>query len=273
MGYIRIRMIKGVAMGVFVALCLTGCGSRSASETENYNGKLAEKAGDASGENNLADTVAADESKKLAGTAEADNSAGVAEKEITYTELGLPVYGKENKDKLKEYMASLPDKVLSFEEIKAAGMISCGRIFYSKKENKYFEDKWFSFLEATREFEKIEKDRSEGKAVHDIGLETALLILRYTIEGDPIYDYISYINGEYYWYSDNSRDEFGGGKYYGSYEEIRENANHKERYTDFYLVKDSKMSAEKMKKMLDDENGYDTKDLTLVYSVDYLVCR
>lgn len=98
------------------------------------------------------------------------------------------------------------------------------------------------------------------------------MILSYTTEGDPIYEYLSCINGEYYFYSDSSKDEYGGGYYDGSYKDIRvvhEKDSEGNEYSRFYLVNNKKITEEKIKKIIASEDGYNVEKITEVYSLNY----
>ena len=53
--------------------------------------------------------------------------------------------------------------------------------------------------------------------------DAAILIVQYTIEGDPILNYVSFVNGSFYSVRDNSRDAWGGPDPYhsGSYQFLK----------------------------------------------------
>jgi len=46
--------------------------------------------------------------------------------------------------------------------------------------------------------------------------DAAILIIQYTIEGDPILNYVSFVNGSFYSVRDSSRDAYGGPNRYSS---------------------------------------------------------
>jgi len=72
---------------------------------------------------------------------------------------------------------------------------------------------------------------SNVKNEHD----AAILIVQYTMEGDPIMTYVSYVNGSFYYIKDSSRDEWGGPDpyYVGSYKFLKMFKT--EGYTDVML--------------------------------------
>jgi len=250
-----------LAAGVMV-LCLAGWASRSASEP--------------AGQKEAAEDRKQQEEKMPADVpAEADNTEADKpddRQDILYTESGIPVYGKGEKDKIKEYLSDFPDKFLSFKEMKKLGIIGGmhNKNLYSKKETNYFDKEWHKFLTVAQRGEKMEQDRKQGKGVYDIGIEIAVVLISYTMEGDPVYDYISYINGKYYLYTDYSRDKFGGGEleFFGSYGEMAEYTSTTEGVVKYYLIQEEGVPKEKWEKWLNSEDGYDIKKINQVYEVE-----
>lgn len=259
-------IIKGMRLllaGGVTACCLIGCGSKVASETENQ--KAAEEKKQQEEKAVEKETAVADNVKADSTDEKTDN-----EREIPYTGSGIPVYGEGEKGKIKKYLSSLPDKVGSFKEMKKLGMIggTHNRNLYSEKENNYFDEEWYKFLTITRKSEERERDRKQGKGVYDISTAIAVVMLSYTTEGDTIYDYISYIDGKYYVYTDYSRDKFGEGEFCGSYEEVAEYTNAKEGTVEYYLIREADVPKEKWEKWLDAEDGYDRKKINQIYAVE-----
>lgn len=265
---------KGMGLllaGGITACCLAGCGSRVASETKNQQSS--------SGRQDRQVEVKTQQEKKtlekeeaVADNTTADNTEEKTDdkQDITYTESGIPVYGEGEKGKIKKYLSSLPDKVDSVREMKKLGMIggTHNRYLYSQKENNDFDKEWYKFLTITRRGEEMERDRKAGKGVHDISIRTAMVLLSYTTEGDTIYDYISYIDGKYYLYTDGSRDRFGSGEFYGSYGEVAEYKNAKKEAVEYYLIREEGVPQEKWEKWLKAEDGYDVKKMNQVYMVE-----
>lgn len=276
MGYIKKNMIRGLVLLGVLAVCMTACGKKASNMPEDdkktlnlQNDKNETAEEKISGEEPEAGELVASEKKedKEAGI----SSSGAVEKEekeeeTMYSEASIPVYGKEGKKKVRSYLAKLPDKALSFQEAKELGVI-CQLQYkgkFTSAQKKYFERKWMNFYKETR---KWKEEHRENVAHHDIGCEMAVITLYYTVEGDPIYSYISFINGEYYLYSDYSKDKFGGGFHEGSYAELRSVVDkvEDEEYSFFYLLAEERMSNKKIKQ----EDSYDIDKLILVYQFDY----
>lgn len=239
MASIKKSIIKFCMAGSLVVLCLTGCGGKKAGE---------------------------DEIKQKETVSKTNEKA-------TPISQGIPVYGKKDKGIIREFLAGLPNGYLNAEEVRELGILAGEYSVrnYSKEEREYHQEKWQEFFEKSREHDQILERGKKGEAVHDIGMEIAVVMVNYTTEGDPIYDYISYINGTYCYYSDNSRDSFGSGEATClEYEDLREYTNMEEQRTNFYLVKNADMSEKKMEEMLSSEEGYSMKKLLQVYSVDYV---
>ena len=250
-------------IGGMTACCLIGCGSRVASETKNQQ---------AASEGEQQEEKADDKEAAVADNVKADNTDVKTDdkQDVSYTDSGIPVYGEDDKGKIKKYLSSLPDKVDSFQKMKKLGIIGGmhNRKLYSQKENNYFDKEWYKFLTVTRKSEDRERNRKQGKGVYDVSTRIAIVMSSYTTEGDTVYDYISYIDGKYYLYTDYSRDRFGGGEFFGSYEEVVEHTDTKaEAVKYYYLISEEDVPEEKWKKWLA-EDGYDVKKINQVYMVE-----
>lgn len=269
MKMIRVRGLKVLLACVLMALCLIGCGSRPASESENRKAAGKENQQEEKTAANEAEATA-DEEEAAADNAEADQPGEKTEDDTDYTEEGIPIYGKGEKEKIKKYLSTFPDEFLSFQKMKKLGITGGmhNRYLYSEKENQYFDKVWYKFLTVTERGEARERDRKLGKGVHDISTRTAVVLLSYSTEGDSIYDYISYIDGKYYVYTDYSRDKFGGGEFFGSYEEVVTYTAPKEAAVEYYLLRDEDVPEEKWEKWLNSDSGYDVKKITQVYAVE-----
>lgn len=258
-------------LGGMTACCLIGCGSRVASETNNQRAASGEKNQQVS-EEKQQEEIADEKEAAVADNVKADNTDVKTDdkQDVSYTDSGIPVYGEDDKGKIKKYLSSLPDKVDSFQKMKKLGIIGGmhNRYLYSQKENNYFDKEWYKFLTITRKAEERERDRKQGKGVYDVSTRNAIVMLSYTTEGDTIYDYISYIDGKYYLYTDYSRDRFGGGEFFGSYEEVVEHTDTKaEAVKYYYLISEEDVPEEKWEKWLA-EDGYDVKKINQVYTVE-----
>ncbi len=289
MGYFKKGMIRRVIIAGVLVFSLTYCGSTAVSDkreisvNETANAlKSAEGEGDTS--KRLAGSSEASENEKLkkeGGTSSeiTKNNESEGRVEISCTSerpsSDIPVYRAKNQDKVKEYLAGLPSRNLTYEEAEERGLIQ--RIWRNSEEDhkqrERFDKQWLDFYEmATRQ--DLKWNAKKWEAYHDLAFEKAVVILSYTVEGDPIYDYISCVNGNYYFYSDNSRDKYGSGSYDGSYKNLRviqEKDEDGKEYSSFYLVKDRKMTNKEIKKMIHSEEGYDIEDLNEVYALDYVL--
>lgn len=94
---------------------------------------------------------------------------------------------KEIETSLKEYPEDL-----SAKEALNSGMIVVKDQAFQKDGSKV----WQKFLEKIRK-------KKDG----------AVIICQFTTEGDPILQYISYLDGKFYYVEDSTRDQFSGEKY------------------------------------------------------------
>jgi hypothetical protein len=274
MVYIRKGMVRKVVAAVVLSLGLTSCGSAAVSEEKGHLEEKGATAGKNIGDGNAMAVV----SETPEVNEEASESS--KEKEVTtdscFTERpvnDIPVFGVEEKDKVRDYLAGLPNRNLTYEEAEERGLIR--RIWLNREEDKKYREKfdkqWLDFYQlVTRD--DLKWNAEKGEAYHDLAVVEAIVILSYTTEGDPIYEYLSCINGEYYFYSDSSKDEYGGGYYDGSYKDIRvvhEKDSEGNEYSRFYLVNNKKITEEKIKKIIASEDGYNVEKITEVYSLNY----
>lgn len=98
------------------------------------------------------------------------------------------------KSNYKEIEASLKEypEDLSAKEALNSGMIVVKDQAFQKDGSKV----WQKFLEKIRK-------KKDG----------AVIICQFTTEGDPILQYISYLDGKFYYVEDSTRDQFSGEKY------------------------------------------------------------
>ncbi|MDE6615483.1 MAG: hypothetical protein K2K35_02875 [Lachnospiraceae bacterium] len=115
----------------------------------------------------------------------------------------VPVYGKGEKQKIKKYLFSLPDKITE-EEAEKKGIVVQ---LYNADENN-FNAMWEGFYKYAREGEKALNQKDGIIKCYAKPFKAAIVLLRYTTEGDACYTYISFIEGEYYVIADYSRDKF-----------------------------------------------------------------
>lgn len=269
MGYCKKGTIRRMIIAGVLVFSLTCCGSASV----NVDKQVPQN--ESANTPNNTDNMKPETEKEISETPEpAPETTTVVSCNSERPLWDIPVYSAEEKEEVKRYLGQMPDKYLPYKEIEERGIIQ--RIWRNskedKKQQKKFDKQWLNFYQdATRK--DLKWNVKKGEAYHDLAFKQAVVILNYTVEGDPVYDYISCINGDYYYYSDNSRDEYGNGSAYnGSYKDLRaitEKGENGKEYTSFYLVKTREMTDEEIKKMIQSEKGYDIKEIAEVYSLDY----
>lgn len=182
----------------------------------------------------------------------------------------VPVYGKNEKKKIKKYLASLPDN-LTVKEAKKKGIVIETYNAYNNKSP--FQDMWLDFYKYTREGEKTAIKQEELRQNGTIAClaevyAAAIVVLKHTIEGDAHYTYISFIEDEYYVFNDNSRDKFkantwDGYSEAGTFKSLRRNKQiieSKEEknqyiYTRYMLFKKQGISRKRANKIINSNNS------------------
>lgn len=142
------------------------------------------------------------------------NMAGKKKSDVFFYN-NVPVYGKSEKNKIKKYLASLPG---SITEKKAKEMGIVIKFYDYRKKNK-FKDEWISFYKYVKKGEDACRPGNSALTCSASPYMAAVVVLKYTVEGDACYEYISFIDGEYYVYSDSSRDKYKASTWEG-YSEI-----------------------------------------------------
>ncbi len=158
----------------------------------------------------------------------------------------VPVYGKGEKKKIKKYLHSLPNEITK-EEAKKKGIVVQ---LYNPDENN-FNTMWQGFYKYVREGEPedgVIKCYAEP-------FKAAIVLLRYTTEGDACYTYISFIEGEYYVMTDYSRDRFMKSTPDG----IDKDGNKKYYDVIYSVFKKPDISKKEMKKIIKKTNSYISK--------------
>lgn len=90
--------------------------------------------------------------------------------------------------------------------------------------------------------------------------DAAVLIGQYTIEGDPILQYVSYVDGHYYYVQDATRDQFGGDYEKHDYPLLKR--FEKNGAYQVVLTKDKSLTYEKIQEI------EDVKDTNLIFQVN-----
>ncbi len=183
----------------------------------------------------------------------------------------VPVYGKNQKAKIKKYLSSLPDEITVTEAKKKGIIISA----YDSKVNKQFQKDWMDFYKYARAGEKEYNSKYEAVICYaKAHNKRAIVLLSYTVEGDACYTYVSFINGTYYVLNDSSRDKYKASSWDGYsnlmvYKSLRKykpdkSTNMKDLKSnhniEFYLFKKQNITRKKMIKIIN--NNYK-------YAVDY----
>ncbi len=130
---------------------------------------------------------------------------------------------------------------------------------------------WQGFYKYVREGEKAEKpDDGVVTKCYEEPFKAAIVLLRYTTEGDACYTYISFIKGEYYVITDDSRDRFikstpDGIDEIGTFKSLRKrkeiNKDGNKKYYDviYSVFKKPDISKKEMKKIIKKTNSYISK--------------
>lgn len=280
MGYIKTKMIKFTAVAAVAGLCLTACGAVGGNrEGINENKKIVETKDDnpetASKNNQGKEDQRTGKGEDEGGQLTRNGyKAGNMNNTESKTDAKVPIYREGEEEAVQNYLSKLPDQPLSFAEAKKLGVILEGHMNTKQKEKEYFGEQWLTFYTNAKKSKKI----LDGKWEKDIATryEEAVVIMQCTIEGDPIYKYISYSfqDGMFYLYEDTSRDHFGSGDngFHDSYYDVKWNMEEGEDRvsTDFYMVKERKLSSKEFEKKLKEED-YDGRQLFRAYSIGYLV--
>ncbi len=201
----------------------------------------------------------------------------------------VPIYGKKQKEKIKKYLSSLPDKI-TVKEAKKRGIIIAS---YNDKEKKRFKKDWMDFYRYVKAGEKQYSTKNEAiicyAKLHD---KCAITILDYTVEGDACYTYLSFIKGKYYMLRDSSRDNFKAPtldgysdlmtykslrkyiKYIGedAIYNLKEDKHVKDKLsiesTQFYLFKKQDITNKKVKKIIGNPNYNYLDDYYNIFGFD-----
>lgn len=242
------RQFITLCIFIFAALAICGCGA----EKVTYCVDTAETSPAAGSQQVIKTTVK---------SAKAEN---VEDERLLYKK--VPVYGKGEKKKIKKYLHSLPNEITK-EEAKKKGIVVQ---LYNPDENN-FNTMWQGFYKYVREGEKAEKpDDGVVTKCYEEPFKAAIVLLRYTTEGDACYTYISFIKGEYYVITDDSRDRFikstpDGIDEIGTFKSLRKrkeiNKDGNKKYYDviYSVFKKPDISKKEMKKIIKKTNSYISK--------------
>ena len=204
-------------------------------------------------------------------TEKAETKNSITEKEEKKNNKDLykkvPVYGKNEKKKIKKYLHSLPDS-LTVKKAKKKGIVI--ETYKAYKNKNPFQDMWMDFYKYTREGEKIAIIKKKDLLMCvEKPFGAAIVVLRYTVEGDPCYTYISFTEDGYYVFDDSSRDKFKADSWDGysetgtfkSLRKITKTIDCKEDknsylYTNYVLFKEPGVSKKKARQIIKTDTGY-----------------
>ncbi len=247
----------------------------SGAEKENTSGKEPNSSGvekkDTSGkEPDSTEAVTADASGAGFGSAgagkadktgmekeDAKNTAYHGEKDDADMLSKVPIYGKGQKAEIIKYLSTLPDE-MSVKEAKKRGIII--ESYY--KNPKKFKKEWMEFYKYARAGEKQYSPKYGALTCYSKPYDKcAVTILKYTVEGDACYTYLSFIKGSYYMLIDSSRDSFRDSSWDGigdlmTYKSLRkykksfydEESKLLWKSTQYYLLKEQDLTRKKVKK-------------------------
>lgn len=180
-------------------------------------------------------------------TAGASTTAATVNNKNTDQVHKVPVYGKKQKAKIKKYLSSLPGKI-TVKEAKKRGIVIQS---YNNKGKKYFQKEWMDFYKYVRTGEKQYSPKDSAITCYaQLNNKRAITILRYTIEGGPIYTYLSFINGKYYMLNDSSRDNFKAPSWDG-YSDLMVYKSLRKYKNCIYLFKKQGITSKQVKKIIE----------------------
>ncbi|MDL2261222.1 DUF4362 domain-containing protein [Methanimicrococcus sp. OttesenSCG-928-J09] len=114
----------------------------------------------------------------------------------------LEIFGAEDKESIQQLLSSYPKNMMPEEAVTAGFFVILHGVV-----NEESKTAWDMF----------NANITQGK-------DATVIILQYTIEGDPILNYVSFVNGSFYSVTDTSRDQWGGPNHYhdGSYQFLKQ---------------------------------------------------
>ena len=147
MGFIRKQRNRICVLGLLAAFCLTGCGSKVAGDTKVTVAVTGEE-GDTETEVLVAE--ADSETLESAGSTKGDRGEENADRII-------PVYGEEDKEEIKKWLAGLPDDFLKYEQQAALGVLlgSHSSLLYSEEARKNCEEEWLEIYTKNNEHDQM----------------------------------------------------------------------------------------------------------------------
>lgn len=134
----------------------------------------------------------AKETKEAKTTTAQEKKTTTAQEKKSKKEKKIDIKILSKYDEIKDLLAKYP-KDLTAEQAKYQGMVTIEQEAFDKKSKKL----WNQFLKS-----KIERKKN-----------SAIIICQFTTEGDAILQYVSYIDGKFYYVEDSTRDTYSSEKY------------------------------------------------------------
>lgn len=268
MDFLKVKTVikqnfKAACVFMLSATVICGCGVKTVTCIDAAQTGNSQKVGSHAGVSLSADVMA-----KGTETGKRDGSKVIKLESIEHESKLykiVPVYGKSEKKKIKKYLASLPDKITE-EKAKENGIVIQPFNFNDNR----FNTMWNGFYKYVREAEKELKPQKGVIKCYAEPFRAAIVLLRYTTEGDACYTYISFIEGEYYVMDDNSRDKFmkcegDGISEIGTFKSLRKrkklfkDGNNSYYNVTYAVFKKPGISKKRIKKVIKEVNSYANK--------------
>ena len=227
-----------------------------------------------------------------------DDDKGSSDEDVVY-DGKIPVYSKDDADKITDFLSGLPDKPLTYDEEKELGIIVDASTVDESYRQELFEEMCdfrdaTSGSDASSEKEPTGEDAtsedsaisdgatsddatSEDSAISDTtsSIKKAIVILLLNEDNKPVYVYISYVDGKFlmYEYDGFTVDEEDRGSvenYLCSFNKLmsfEDSYTDGTEYTAFYLVGDEDMTEKELKENVE-KGGYNYTDIFWIYDVN-----
>ena len=211
-----------------------------------------------------------------------DDDKGSSDEDVVY-DGKIPVYSKDDADKITDFLSGLPDKPLTYDEEKELGIIVDASTVDESYRQELFEEMCdfrdaTSGSDASSEKEPTGEDAtSEDSAISDTtsSIKKAIVILLLNEDNKPVYVYISYVDGKFlmYEYDGFTVDEEDRGSvenYLCSFNKLmsfEDSYTDGTEYTAFYLVSDEDMTEKELKENVE-KGGYNYTDIFWIYDVN-----
>ncbi|MCR5586508.1 MAG: hypothetical protein K6F77_03155 [Lachnospiraceae bacterium] len=193
-----------------------------------------------------------------------DDDKGSSDEDVVY-DGKIPVYSKDDADKITDFLSGLPDKPLTYDEEKELGIIVDASTVDESYRQELFEE-MCDFRDATSD---------DATSDTTSSIKKAIVILLLNEDNKPVYVYISYVDGKFlmYEYDGFTVDEEDRGSvenYLCSFNKLmsfEDSYTDGTEYTAFYLVSDDDMTEKELKENVE-KGGYNYTDIFWIYDVN-----